>query len=104
MTVVERFIELQAWPTSRKVAFVAAYVAALCACNLAVGAIFLAPSGWVDMTFYYTVFVFALGHSALVAVVAWRVDSSRGGRWTFLALAVPWATVCIVGQWGFGFL
>jgi len=37
MSLVERFIEVQGWPTSRKVALAAAYTAALSVLNFELG-------------------------------------------------------------------
>ena len=37
MSLVERFIEVQGWPTSRKVALAAAYTAALSVLNFGLG-------------------------------------------------------------------
>ena len=104
MSLVERFIEIQQWPRNRKVALVAAYVAMLTGFNFTVGRIFVAPTGWVDMTFFDTMGVLFVGHGALVAVVAWRMDPSRGETLALLALAVPYSALLLVFLWGFGFL
>ncbi|HSV40187.1 MAG TPA: hypothetical protein VLI04_15615, partial [Nocardioidaceae bacterium] len=67
MTLVERFIEIQGWSTSRKVALSATYLAGLTVMVLVVG-VFLLPSTYVDMDFYWQVNLLTLAISVIMAV------------------------------------
>jgi signal transduction histidine kinase len=89
--VVDRFLEIDAWPTSRKMALLlGAMVAPVTLFNVVMGHFLLSPLGWVDMRWFDGVvggwFLFAL----LAGLMAWVVDR-RGheGRWTFYAIAIP---------------
>lgn len=103
MTMVDRFIELQSLPTSRKVALLTFFTTVLTIFNFSMSHVLLAPLPWVDVNYVDRVSLIALGHQLVVGAIAWEV-SRRGyeGRWTFYALALPllgWLSALI---WGFG--
>ncbi|HSV40188.1 MAG TPA: adenylate/guanylate cyclase domain-containing protein [Nocardioidaceae bacterium] len=103
MSLVERFIEVQGWRTSRRVAAVSAFVAVVALTNGLVGHVMFAPLPWVDLTYWDTMFLLFVGHSVSTALIALALDR-RGldGGWSFYLLALPFAVLMGAFVWGFG--
>ena len=100
MTLVERFIEIQGWTTSRKMALVAAYTFALSVLNTVVGLTLL--DGWVDQTFWRAFGGSILLLSAVATVSAWRVSRASEGRWLVTAFSIPYGVMIIYFLWQMG--
>ena len=102
MSLVERFIEIQGWPTSRKVALASGYVFALTLINFGLGALVLEPAHWIDQTFWLSAGAGFLALSAVMVVVGWRVSRSGDGRWTLFAYGIPYGGLLGYFLWGIG--
>jgi adenylate cyclase len=102
MSLVERFIEIQGWPTSRKLALVSAYVFGLSLVNFGLGTLVLEPAEWIDQRFWLSVGVGFLTLSAVMAALGWWVSRSHEGRWTLLVYGIPYAGLLLYFLWGIG--
>ena len=101
MSLVERFIEIQGWPTSRKVALASGYTAALSVLNFGLGVLLL-PRDWIDMGFWMTVGTAFLTLSVATTVLAWWVSRSSEGRWTLAVYGIPYTVLILYFLWSIG--
>src|SRR5688500_12544736 len=102
MSMVEKFIEVQGWPTSRKVALAAGYTAALSVLNFGLGVLVLPPTDWIDIGFWVTVGTGFLTLSVVTTFLAWRVSRSRDGRWTLAFYGIPYTFLILYLLWSIG--
>lgn len=103
MSLVERFVELQGWTTSRKVVVVSGFLTGLSGVLSVVAVVGFASTDWVDLAFFDTMSLSFFVHAGLTTLVAWRVDRSGAeGRWTFHLLAIPYGLLLFVFLWGMG--
>ncbi len=92
MTLVERFIEFDAWTTSRKTVLITCiFGIPFNLVALILGQFLLAPLGWIDMTRFNLV-MGAISIMAVVALVAALISIRIGGegRWTVYFWGVPY--------------
>jgi class 3 adenylate cyclase len=101
MTLVERFIDFQDWPTSRKttLAAVAGSVGNLWILVIAL----LFQSTAVDLAMVVSIVLGASVHLAAMAAISWFVyRHGHAGRWTAPATLFPFITAVLISVLAFG--
>ena len=101
--LVEKFVEVNAWPTARKVALISALIIP--------GHLFGGGAAWLmlrqvsgtDTSELLKVLLAFLVFLAVSAVVGWSVDRrDQPGEWTFYAFAIGYLTLCVWLTYLFG--
>lgn len=101
MTLVERFIDFQEWPTSRKTALAALGASVGQLWIIGVALLIRAPA--VDLPVLVAILVGNLLLVAAIAGISWRVyRHGKDGRWTAYALLYPFATAVLAAIFAFG--
>lgn len=103
MTLVERFIELDRWPTARKTTLLAALATGFHLIG-ALGADLLLPMlPWIDKAAFDHIFWPWIGCMAIAGLISQWVDCrGREGRWTVLLIIIPYGLFLIWIQYSFG--